>query len=59
MPENDFVMCPLVNRMIQSIDCMENSDAVDGILKKDSIPEEYKELQNWEETCKNCKWHNY
>lgn len=59
MPENDLVMCPLVNRMIQSFDCMENSDAIDGILKKDSIPEEYKGLQNWEEICKNCKWHNY
>ena len=41
MPENDLVMCPLVNRMIQSFDCMENSDAIDGILKKDSTPEEY------------------
>ena len=59
MSDNDFVMCPLVSRMIKDIDCIENSDAVDGILKKDSIPQEYKILSDWEQICKNCEWHNY
>ena len=39
MPENDLVMCPLVNRMIQSIDCMENSDAIDGKIGRASCRE--------------------
>ncbi len=59
MPDNDFVMCPLVGRMIEDIDCIENSDAVDGILKKDSIPKEYTILPDWEEICRDCEWHNY
>ncbi|MFR3402841.1 MAG: hypothetical protein ACLTZM_06380 [Ruminococcus sp.] len=30
----DFVMCPLVDENIEPIDCIENSDAVDGIIKR-------------------------
>ena len=38
----DFVMCPLVDKEIENIDCIENSDAVDGIIKKETIPERFK-----------------
>lgn len=31
----DYVRCPLVDAKIENIDCMENADAVDGILKKE------------------------
>lgn len=51
-------MCPLVNDEIEDIDCMENADAVDGIMKKDSVPEKYRRLPDWEEICKRCKYHN-
>lgn len=56
---NNTVLCPLIDQRINDIECIENADAVDGIIKKDSVPEKYKKLQNWEEICKNCKWHNY
>ena len=36
--ENDrFVKCPLVDEMIENIDCIENVDAVDGRLKTDNF----------------------
>lgn len=52
-------MCPLVGQKIENIDCIENSDAVDGMIKKDSVPERFKVKSDWEEICKNCKWHGY
>lgn len=55
----DYVMCPLVDAEIENIDCIENSDAVDGMLKKGSVPERFKKKSEWEDICKNCKWHNY
>ena len=55
----DHVMCPLVDAEIENIYCIENSDAVDGMLKKDSVPERFKKKSEWEDICKNCKWHNY
>lgn len=48
------IICPLVEREIDPIDCMENRD-----VKEQSIPNEYKQKENWKEICKNCKWHNY
>ena len=59
MRDPDHVMCPLVDEEIKDIDCIENSDAVDGTLKKDSVPERFKKKAGWEEICKKCKWHGY
>ena len=42
------VNCPLVDTEIENIDCIENSDAVGGILKKDTVPERFKKKPNWE-----------
>lgn len=53
------VDCPLVNRKIENINCIENSDAVDGLIKKDTVPAEFKKNPRWEEICQNCKWHGY
>lgn len=55
----DYVICPLVDKEIENIDCIETSDAVDGMLKKDSVPDRFKRKKDWEEICKNCKWHDY
>ena len=55
----DFVTCPLVDTEIENTDCIENSDAVDGILKKDTIPEKFKKKPNREKICEKCKWHGY
>lgn len=55
----DFVMCLLVDKEIENIDCIENSDAVDGIIKEETIPERFKKKPNWEKICEKCKWHGY
>lgn len=55
----DFVMCPLVDQRIENIDCIENSDAVDGIIKKETVPEKFKRKPEWKQICKKCKWHGY
>ena len=39
MEDDRFVKCPLVDEMIEDIDCIENVDAVDGVLKMDKVPE--------------------
>ncbi len=53
------VNCPWVDAEIENIDCIENSDAVDGILKKDTVPERFKKKPNGEKICEKCKWHGY
>lgn len=50
----DFVLCPLVDTEIENIDCIENSDTVDGMIKKDTIPERFKKKPNWEKYVKNA-----
>ena len=59
MEDDRFVKCPLVDEMIEDIDCIENVDAVDGRLKADKLPERFKKKDDWETICKKCKWHNY
>lgn len=59
MENNNFIRCPLVGELIENIDCIENADAVDGMIKRDSVPERFKVKVDWETICKNCRWHNY
>lgn len=42
MEDDRFVKCPLVDEMIEDIDCIENVDAVDGRLKADKLPDRFK-----------------
>jgi hypothetical protein len=53
------VMCPLVDELINDIDCIENRDCVDGIILLSSLPEKYKKKEDFINICKKCKWHNY
>ncbi len=53
MDDSDFVMCPLVDKKIENIDCVENADAADGIIKKEAVPERFKQKPEWEQVCKN------
>ena len=43
MKNDDSVFCPLIDRNIDIVDCMENRDT-----KEASIPAEYKAKSNWE-----------
>lgn len=53
------VICPLVDKEIDSSECIENSDVAAGLIKGYTLPEEYKQKEDWREICKNCKYHNY
>lgn len=55
----DKVECPLVDKNIEDIECLETRDVVCKILKDECIPEEFKQKENWQEICKRCKYHNY
>lgn len=55
----DKVICPLVERKIESIDCIETADAVDGMIRVEQVPSEYQEKKDWMEICRQCKWHGY
>ncbi len=53
------VFCPLVDEIIEDIDCIENRDCIDGMIVLSSLPDKYKAKKDFMEICKNCKWHNY
>ena len=59
MEKNKCVMCPLVDEMIEDIDCIENADVADKMITEQNMPEKFKKKENWRDICKNCKWHNY
>ena len=54
-----YVYCPLVDRKIEDIDCIENRDVVDDMIIEETMPDEYKAKRNWKTICKACEWHNY
>ena len=40
------VHCPLVDREIEDIDCIENRDVVDDMIVESSMPDEYKRKED-------------
>lgn len=48
------VMCPLVDELIEDIDCLENQD-----IKPEFIPEKFKIKKNWQQICRNCPFRDY
>lgn len=55
----DNVFCPLIDKNIEDIDCIENRDIADGMIIESNMPSKYKQKQDWKEICKKCKYHNY
>ena len=49
------VFCPLVDEIIEDIDCIENRDIIDGCFKMSCLPKKYKAKENFKEICKQCK----
>jgi len=50
--------CPLVDRDIESGDCLEITEVVDEMVGNESyIPDEFKKKNNYKEICKKCKQH--
>ncbi|MFR7387541.1 MAG: hypothetical protein ACLUTU_00675 [Blautia faecis] len=54
-----FVMCPLVDENIEPIDCIENSDAVDGIIKRRQFLKDLRKSLIGKKYVEKCKWHGY
>ena len=50
-------VCPLADRRIENIDCLENCDVVDGIIIESSMPLEFKTKPEWRKICKECPYH--
>ena len=48
------IICPLVDEKIDPVDCMENRET-----REESIPQKYKQKENWKDICKKCKYHNW
>ncbi len=57
--DDRYVFCPLVDKTIEDIDCIENRDVVEGMIIESALPDKYKKKENWKNICKNCEWHNY
>lgn len=51
--KTDEIFCPLVEENITIDDCMENRE-----IREASIPQKYKQKENWKDICKNCKYHD-
>lgn len=59
MEDDRYVLCPLVDEMIEDIDCIENRDVADEMIKDSCLPQRFRRKKQWREICKECKWHNY
>lgn len=53
----DSVFCPLVDAIIEDIDCVENQDVVSDMIKDDTMPVKYKAKPNWRQICLACKYY--
>jgi len=51
------IKCLLVDSEIEIIDCIENSDVADRVIKEESLPKAFKRKENWREICKKCEYH--
>lgn len=50
--------CPLVDKAIESGDCLEITDIIDEMFGDESyIPDEFKVKTDYKEICKKCKHH--
>jgi len=56
---NARVYCPLLEKEIEDIDCIENRDIADGNLDEGFLPEGFKSRRDWKSVCRECKWHDY
>lgn len=56
---DDRVYCPVLDREIEDIDCIENRDIVDGNLDERFLAEGFRKRKDWKSACRKCEWHNY
>lgn len=54
MKKDDLIFCPLVDKDIDIVDCMENRD-----IRDDVIPAEYRAKENWKDICAECPYNKF
>lgn len=53
-----MMICPLTDKEIDPVDCLENIDITDGFISDEShLPEQYKKKDGYLEICMKCKYH--
>ncbi|MBR6336186.1 MAG: hypothetical protein IKR76_00480 [Ruminococcus sp.] len=59
MEGRSMIKCPLVDKDIYEIDCLENIDIIDEFISSEEhIPDEFKAKPNYKDICKKCAFHN-
>ena len=53
-----MIECPILNKDIDIGECVIIVDVCEEMVKESVISNEVKEVENWREICKNCKYHN-
>lgn len=51
---DEKVLCPLIDKKIDPVDCMENQ-----AVKDSSVPDKFKISPDWRKICENCKYYDY
>ena len=49
--------CPLVDSLIDNLDCFENIEVADKLFTEDTEPAEFKAKDEWKEICRECRYH--
>ena len=57
--EYEKVMCPLIDKEIEPMDCVDVVDCILNSVFLKNLPDKYKEKKDYIKICKQCKWHNY
>ncbi|PXX80020.1 hypothetical protein [Dielma fastidiosa] len=58
MEDNEQIFCPIVERMINIINCIVCRDVVDKQLIETCLEAEFNK-DDFREKCKNCKYYAY
>lgn len=53
----NIVFCPLVDSMIDAVDCAVNQDVSERMLKPSATNERYLVKDDWRDICLSCKNH--
>lgn len=56
--DNEQIFCPIVERLINAINCIVCRDVVDKQLKETCLEDDFK-VNDYREICKSCIYYNY
>lgn len=53
-----MVRCPIINDNIEIGVCVTVVDVTEKMVKNTAISSDFYNVENWEDICKNCEYHN-